>query len=114
MRTTSIIDPPVRNGGSASSRAYLPYSTPRPSGPEHLVPGEGQEVSAERGDVDRVVRHRLRAVDEHQGARLVRQPGDLGDRRDDAGDIRLAERHATTWSASVISEGSDVDPPVGQ
>ena len=35
---------------------------------EHLVPGEGREVDAERGDVDRHVRHRLAGVQHGQRA----------------------------------------------
>src|SRR3712207_7793877 len=56
-----------------------------PGGPEHLVPGEHQEVRAQRGDVDRLVRHRLRAVDQHQGADLV-GPGD---------DVARSEEHTS-------------------
>src|ERR1700721_4231851 len=36
IRTTSIIDPPVRNGGIASSSSARPYSTPIPNGPSIL------------------------------------------------------------------------------
>ncbi len=36
--TVSIIEPPVRNGGMASSSARLPYSTPIPVGPSILCP----------------------------------------------------------------------------
>src|SRR3984957_14594683 len=97
IRTTSIIDPPVRKGGIASGWSVWPTTPPAgqegptpvdwcgpaklqadPVRAEHLVPGEGQEVHAERGHVDRLVRHRLGAVGEHQRALLVRPPGGLG------------------------------------
>ena len=38
IRTTSIIDPPVRNGGMASSSSARPNRTPIPSGPSILCP----------------------------------------------------------------------------
>ena len=62
MATVSIIEPPVRNGGIASSSSRRPYSTPIPLGPEHLVPGERREVDVQRVEVDRLVRHRLAGV----------------------------------------------------
>ena len=52
--------------------------------PVGLVAGPGVEVGAERGDVDRQVRHGLRAVDQHERAGGVRALGDLGDRVDRA------------------------------
>jgi hypothetical protein len=36
--TDSIIEPPVRNGGIASSSAARPHSTPTPDGPNTLWP----------------------------------------------------------------------------
>ena len=39
----------------------------------HLVAGEGVEVAVERLHVDRQVRRRLRAVDQHRHAARVRQ-----------------------------------------
>src|SRR3954468_12443254 len=38
IRTTSIIEPPVRNGGSASRTSYRPQRTPTPVGPSILCP----------------------------------------------------------------------------
>ena len=38
IRTISIIEPPVRNGGIASSSSRRPYSTPTPDGPSILCP----------------------------------------------------------------------------
>ena len=38
IRTTSIIDPPPRNGGIASSSSLRPHSTPTPDGPSSLWP----------------------------------------------------------------------------
>src|SRR3954452_1720583 len=38
MRTSSIIEPPVRNGGSAASSSPRPHSTPTPDGPSILCP----------------------------------------------------------------------------
>ena len=42
-----------------------------------LVAGEGIEVAVERLHVDRLVRHRLRAVEQHRHPARVRQPHDL-------------------------------------
>ena len=53
-----------------------------------LVAGPGVEVGVERGDVDRHVRHRLHAVDDHHGAGGVRAARDLGDRVDGAEHVR--------------------------
>ena len=52
--------------------------------PVGLVAGPGVEVGAERGDVDRQVRHGLRAVDQHDRAGGVRAARDLVDRVDRA------------------------------
>ena len=72
MKTCSIIDPPVRNGGMAASSSYRPYSTPTPAGPQHLVPGERGEIDAQRGQVDRHVRNRLAGVEAARAAERVR------------------------------------------
>ena len=49
-----------------------------------LVPGEGVEIAAQCRNVDRHVRHRLRAVDDGGDAGLARPGADLGDRIDRA------------------------------
>ena len=89
MKTCSIIDPPVRNGGIAASRSYRPYSTPTPLGPEHLVPGERGEIHAERGEIDRHVRHRLAGVEHGQRADPLRGGDQHVDRVDGAQHIGL-------------------------
>ena len=50
--------------------------------PAHLVRREREEVAAERLDVDRLVRRRLRPVDDHDRALLVRPGRELLDRVD--------------------------------
>ena len=55
-----------------------------PGRAEHLVAGEGVEVGAERRHVDRHVRDGLGAVDQAEGAGVVRHPGDVGHRVDRA------------------------------
>ena len=113
IRTTSIIEPPVRNGGIASSGSRRPNSTPMPVRAEHLMAGEGQEVHAERGHVDRLVRHRLGAVGEHQRALLVRRPGDLGDRRDRAGHVGLVGHRDDLGALGDQLVEVQVEPPSG-
>ena len=56
----------------ASSSARFPYSTPMPVGPNILCARERIEVAVERLHVDAQMRHCLRAVDEHDGAGVVR------------------------------------------
>ena len=72
MVTVSIIEPPVRNGGIASSSSARPHSTPMPVGPSILWPEKASEVGAERGDVDGHVRHRLAGVEHDERADRVR------------------------------------------
>ena len=60
----------------------------------HLVAAEGDEVGAQRRDVDREVRHRLARVDDDERADRVRPLGELGDGVDGAehvGDVREGE-----------------------
>ena len=55
-----------------------------------LVAGEGEEVGLELVEVDPAVRRELRGIDEDERAPRVCEPGDLGDRRHLAGDVRGA------------------------
>ena len=55
-----------------------------PGGGVDLVAGEGEEIGAERADVDRQVGDRLGGVDDHQRAGLAGGGGQLGDRVDGA------------------------------
>src|SRR5687767_1328287 len=48
-----------------------------PSGAEHLVPGEREEVAADGLHVDRDVRRRLGAVEQDRNAARMRQAHDL-------------------------------------
>ena len=59
----------------ASSSSWRPHSTPMPIGPEHLVTRKRKEVAVQVAHVDGEMRHRLRAVDDHDGTVLV---GDAG------------------------------------
>ena len=71
---------------------------------EHLVSRERVEVAAERLHVDRHVRDRLRAVDEHRDPARVREPDDRLDRIDRAErvrDVRRRRRSACDPSAGV-------------
>ena len=52
--------------------------------PDHLVPGEDQQVGPEGVHVDGHLRDRLRGVDHDRRAVRVRRRGDLGDRVDGA------------------------------
>src|SRR5437867_2081567 len=56
--------------------------------PVHLVPAERVEVAVERLDVDREVRHGLRAVDERHGTRAVCERDHLPDGVDGAERVR--------------------------
>ena len=68
MKTCSIIDPPVRNGGMAASSSRSAVEHADAGGSEHLVPGERQEVDVQRGHVDGLVRYRLAGVEHGQRA----------------------------------------------
>ena len=77
------------NGGISSSSSRRAHSTPMPVGPEHLVAGEARRSRRPGSvDVDRHLRHRLGAVDQHQRAGVVRALGDLRDRVDRPEDVR--------------------------
>ena len=119
--TLRIIEPPPRNGGIARSSSSRPQRAD-PGRPVELVPGEGIEVDPERDEVERQLRRRLGAVDEHQRPRVVRHPGDLGDRvlgAEDVGDVGDGDklrpaleqhRRATSRSSNPSSSiGNPVD-----
>ena len=86
---TSSDDGSSLAGASVSSRAGAAASTPQ-CGPEELVRRAGEEVGAERPDVDRRVRGQVHAVHGQQGAGPVHQRGDLGDGRPGADQVRGA------------------------
>ena len=66
--TSRIISPPPMNGGIASRSSRRAHSAPEPVGPSALWPENDEEVGAQRLHVDRLVRHGLGAVDEHERA----------------------------------------------
>ena len=72
-------------------------------GAEHLVSGERHEIGADRPDVDRKVGHALRRIDQHPRSRLVRHPGEVGDRIDGAEHVRDV-RHSGELRAAVGEE----------
>ncbi len=81
--------PPVRNGSIASRSSVRTPERADAARPAHLVPGEREEVAADRLDVDAHVRCRLRRVaDEDRALRVG--PGDealdVVDRADRVGD----------------------------
>src|SRR5205814_9611298 len=83
-------------------------------GAEHLVAGEGQEVGAEGGDVDRQVGGGLGGVDLHQGAGGVGrlgQRGDVVDRAQHVGHGRDPEQLGPVEEAGEVGE---VEVPVGR
>ena len=80
MVTLRIIEPPPRKGGISRSSSSRAPERADPGRAVELVAGEGVEVDAELGDVERQLRRRLGAVDEHQRAGVVGAGGDLGDR----------------------------------
>ncbi len=86
--TVSIISPPPCHGGIASRRRSLPYSTPMPGRPEHLVARQRVKVAIEIDDVDRQVRRCLRAVDQDDRSRSVGRRDHLFDRIDRAERVR--------------------------
>ena len=86
-----------------------------PSGAEHLVPGERQEVDPEVVDVDRQVRHRLAGVEHDEGTDGVRALGELGDRvqrAEHVGDVGEREHLGALGEQAV--EVGEVEPAVGR
>ena len=107
--TISIIEPPVRKTGIASSSSGRPQSTPTPSGPSILWPAEREEVDAELGDVDRQVRHRLAGVEHDERADLVRPGDELAHRVDACPRTLDAWVNAKTLVRSVTSASRSVE-----
>ena len=70
--TVSIIEPPVMNGGIASSSSLAAVQHADAVGAQHLVAGERRIVDAERVQVDRLVRHRLAGVEHRQRSDRLR------------------------------------------
>ena len=73
--TEAIMSPPVRNGSICSSISRAPVQHADAGRARAPCGRSSVEVGAERRDVDRHLRHRLRAVDERQragGARCAR------------------------------------------
>ena len=80
--TEAIMCPPVMNGGIASSSSGAAVQDADAGRPVGLVPGPGVEVGVDRAEVDRQLRHGLRAVDDDDRAGGVRAADDLVDRVD--------------------------------
>ena len=106
---------------AAEERRHLLQQFPAP--PEHadagraahLVPGEAEEVGAERGDVHRHVRHRLGGVHQHQRADRVRPVGDRPDRVDRAEHVGLVhERDQLGPLGDQVVDVREVEPAVGR
>jgi hypothetical protein len=123
MVTVEIIDPPVRNGGSASSS-----SGPRPHhadarGPQHLVAAEHRHVDPERGQVDRQVRDRLAGVEHDERADRPGPGDELGDRVEGAEHVggvaegqhpgALGQLDAVQVEPAVVGDAVPAEPRPG-
>ena len=73
--TERIMSPPPCHGGIASQQLGLAVEHADPGRTIELVAGEDVEVAIERLHVDRLVRHRLAAVDQHAGRRAPWRAG---------------------------------------
>ena len=82
--TERIISPPRLNGCHRLEQLAAAPERADPARAAELVGREGEEVAAERLHVDRPVRRRLRRVDDHDRALLVRPGGEPLDRVDRA------------------------------
>ena len=75
----------------------------------HLVAGQSEEVDAHGHHVDRSVRRQLRGVDCEQRAVLVREPADLCDGEDLAGDVaRPGDRDDADGPVAVFERAAQV------
>ena len=84
-----------------------------PVGAPELVPRERVEVGAERRHVDREVRRRLGAVEEHPGPRRLGALDDLRDRVDRAEHVRdVGERHEPRPPREEALERLEVERPL--
>jgi hypothetical protein len=84
-----------------------------PGRPVRLVPGPRVEVRVELAQVDSKLGHRLRSVDHHHGAGVMRSTRDLGDRidrSDDVGDVDDRDQFRPPRQQRV--EGLEVEMPV--
>ena len=105
--TSAIMLPPPCQGGIVLEDARLAVDDADAGRREHLVAGEHEEVAVERLHVDPHVRHRLRAVDDDDGAMPVRHGDHLADRRDGAERVRdLRERDERVRGSSSFSYSS--------
>ena len=80
--------PPPCQGGIVVENRLLAVDDADARRREHLVPGEHEEVGVERLHVGAHVRHRLRAVDEHQRAVAMGDGDHLARRRHRAERVR--------------------------
>ena len=84
-----------------------------PVGPDHLVAGEGDQVGAEAGHVDRQLRDGLRGVHHHRRADGVAHRGDLGDRVDGAehvGDVGHRDDLGPLVDQALVRRRGQVEP----
>ena len=112
MRTSSIIEPPVRNGGIAAEQLGAPVEHADAGRPEHLVPGERGEVDAERGEVDRHVRHRLAGVEHGQRADRAGAAHQLRHRLDGAQHVGLVRERDDLGALGDRVDRVEVQPAV--
>ena len=118
--TEAIMWPPPRNGGIASSSSRAPVQDADAGRPVGLVAGPGVEVGADRAEVDRDLRHGLRAVDDDDArpASCARRDDllDRVDRAEHVGDVRdgddldVAAARAGASSSSRSSRPSSSTP----
>ena len=82
-------------------------------GAEHLVPREHRDVDSERGQVEGDVRRGLARVEHREGADGLREGDELGDRVDDAQDVRdVRERDDARAVADEVRRGLEVQHAV--
>lgn len=80
-----------------------------------LVPGEGVEIAADRGHVDRPMRHRLGAIDQGDDAAAARFAADIAHRIDRAQHVGgVGEGEKLHRAGELLVQHLRVQRPVGQ
>ena len=111
MVTFSIIEPPVRNGGSRRQQLPAAVQHTDPVGAQHLMAGKRGEVDIERVEVDGLVRHRLAGVQDGQRAHGLGPGNQFAHRRQRAGHIGMVAE-CDDFDALVELQRVQVDAPV--
>ena len=89
------------------------WPPPGEGGPHELVPPARREIEAQRGHIDRHVRHALRQVADDDRSDRMGAASDLGDRVDRAERVAdVAHRHETRLADETGAEVIEVQPAV--